>query len=78
MKAQVENPARAVVNSECGFVADRLRKLGENELAKKYWSWTCSRWEDNPIFGEEVQMLQKQLRNIDFNVDMPSWGTYGT
>lgn len=78
MKAQVAMPTRAVVNSESAFVADRLNKLGEYELAKKYWSWVCSYWEKNPIFGEEVTALQHQLNAIDKQSTMPSWGTYGT
>lgn len=78
MKAQVAKPTRAVVNPEAAFVAQRLRQSGEDELAKKYWSWTCSYWEKNPIFGEEVQVLQQQLRDIDKGVTMPAWGTYGT
>lgn len=78
MKAQVANPTRAVVNSESAFVAQRVRNAGEAELSSKYWSWVCSRWETNPIFGEEVLELQRQLQAIDSKVTMPSWGTYGT
>ena len=78
MKAQVAKPARAVVNHEAAFVAQTLRNAGEVELAKKYWSWHCSSWEKNPIFGEEVQELQRQLKAIDSGVTMPAWGTYGT
>ena len=78
MKEQLAKPCKAVVNSEAAFVSDKLRKRGEADLAKKYWSWTCSSWEKNPMFGEEVQRLQEQLRDIDKSVSMPAWGTYGT
>ena len=78
MKAQLAKPARAVVNSESAFIKDRLNKLGEYELAKQYWKWVCSRWEDNPVFGEEVLEIQRQLKAIDNQSTMPSWGTYGT
>ena len=78
MKAQIAKPTRAVVNSESAFVKDRLNKLGEYELASKYWNWVCSRWETNAIFGEEVLELQRQLQAIDSKVTMPAWGTYGT
>lgn len=78
MKAQIANPARAVVNSESAFVKDRLIKAGEPELAKQYWNWVCMSGRDTPVFGEEVLELQKQLNAIDKGVTMPSWGTYGT
>lgn len=79
MTAQLANPARAVVNSESAFVKDRLNKLGEYEIANKYWNWLCcTRWQTNPIFGEEVQALQLKLEAIDKQSTMPSWGTYGT
>lgn len=78
MKAQVAKPTRAVVNSECAFVMNRLYDMKEPELAKEYWNWTCSSWETDPKFGPEVQELQAQLRAIDKTVSMPAWGTYGT
>ena len=78
MTEQVKNPRRAIVNSECAFVSSALYDAGEKELSKEYWSWTCSSWEKNPIYGDEVQSLQTQLRAIDAQSKMPSWGTYGT
>jgi hypothetical protein len=78
MKAQIQKPTRAIVNSECAFVQERVYNAGEKELAKEYWSWTCSDWQSNPKFGDEVQALQTQLRAIDKQSTMPSWGIYGT
>jgi hypothetical protein len=78
MKAQIVKPTRAVVNSECAFVMERLYKMDEPSLAAQYWNWTCSDWKSNPKFGDEVQELQTQLRAIDAQSTMPSWGTYGT
>jgi hypothetical protein len=78
MKIQLAKPARAVVNSECAFVVDRLNARGECGLAKEYWSWTCSSWEQNPKYGPEVQELQTQLRAIDKQYTMPEWGYKGT
>ena len=78
MKAQVAKPNRAIVNSECAFVKDRLYDANEPQLAKEYWNWTCGDWKNNPKYGPEVQELQTQLRAIDAQSTMPSWGTYGT
>lgn len=78
MTAQLNQPNRSVVNSECAFVVDRLNKMGESSLGKEYWSWTCSDWQSNPKFGDTVHSLQTQLRAIDKQSTMPSWGTYGT
>ena len=52
LNAQLANPARAVVNFECSFVKDRLYASGHDNLARRYWSWVCSNWEANPIFGD--------------------------
>ena len=78
LNAQLANPARAVVNFECSFVRDRLYASGHDNLARRYWSWVCSNWEANPIFGSEVQELQLKLDAIDRQSIMPAWGTYGT
>lgn len=78
LSAQLANPARAVVNFECCFVRDRLDIAGHNDLARRYWSWSCTNWKANPIFGSEVQELQLKLDAIDRQSTMPSWGTYGT
>jgi hypothetical protein len=80
---QLAKPARAVVNSECAFVADTLRKQGHNDLAKEYWSWVCSSASKDPVvgkqrFGADVYEQYMQLRAIDAQQTMPSWGTYGT
>lgn len=80
---QLAKPARAVVNSESAFVADILRKQGHTDLAKEYWNWVCSSVSNDPIkgkerFGAEVYEQYIQLRAIDAQQSMPSWGTYGT
>ena len=77
-EAQLKNPARAVVNSESTFVKDRIVKAGFPDLAKEYWNWVCMSNRDKPVFGERVLELQKQLKAIDDQSTMPSWGTYGT
>ena len=74
---QLNNPARAVVNSESAFVRERLLKMGEKELARDYWWWCCTGC-SVPIFGEEVMALQTRLNEIDKQSTMPAWGTYGT
>lgn len=78
LEMQVAKPARAVVNFECCFVRERLQNAGYDDLARRYWSWCCSNWKANPIFGPEVQELQLKLDAIDRQSTMPSWGTYGT
>jgi hypothetical protein len=78
LTAQLAKPARAVVNSECAFVMDRLNTRGERDLAKEYWSWTCGSWEKDPRYGEQVQELQAALRAIDKSITMPEWGIRGT
>ena len=77
MKAQLEKPARSCVNSEAGFVAERLRKSGYPVVAARYWSWVCGGM-DVDEFGEEVYNLQVELDKIDKKFVMPSWGTSGT
>lgn len=78
IKEQLAKPARAVVNSESAFVADRLRKNGYTGVAARYWSWVCGRCYKQDEFGQEVYELQRQLEEIDKGVTMPEWGTYGT
>ena len=77
MKAQLEKPTRACVNSEACFVAQRLRDLGHRAAAARYWTWVCGKM-DVDEFGEEVYNLQVELDKIDKEFVMPSWGTYGT
>lgn len=76
-RKQLENPTRAVVNSESAFVAQRLRSEGYFEIAAAYWSWVCNR-HDRYNFSQEVIDLQLKLKAIDMGVSMPAWGTYGT
>lgn len=80
-RAQLENPTRAVVNSESAFVAQRLRNDGYTGVAARYWSWACSvscGHENRTEFGDEVYELELALRQIDKGISMPAWGTYGT
>ena len=75
-RAQLEKPARACVNSESAFVAQRLSDQGFNELSKQYWSFVCGG--KDPGFNDEVKENQKKLKEIDQGFTMPAWGTYGT
>lgn len=77
IKAQIQKPTRAVVNSEAAFVAQRLRNDGYTGVAARYWSWSCGH-ENREEFGDEIYKLQMQLNEIDRGVSMPAWGTYGT
>lgn len=79
MKAQLQNLAKAGVNSESAFVRDRIiNEYNEPELAKAYWSWVCSHFESDPMrFGWNVYDLQTQL-NMHSTWTMPAWGMYGT
>ena len=81
--AQLLNPAKACVNSEAAFVADRIREAGYPELAKSYWSWVCQTPERDPVnavkaFGVECYNQYIQLREIDKGFTMPEWGYKGT
>ena len=81
--AQLLAPARACVNSEAAFVADRIRDAGHAELSKSYWSWVCSSPERDPVqavkaFGVECYDQYVQLRTIDKGCVMPEWGYKGT
>jgi len=81
VKAQVAKPARACVNSEAGFVKDKIGKVAGAELAAKYWKWAICRPEDRAklnTFGDLVTQLQLELDAIDAKFNMPKWGTYGT
>jgi hypothetical protein len=80
---QLAKPARACVNSESAFVAERIRDAGYAELSKSYWSWVCSSPERNPAqavkaFGVECYEQYIQLREIDKGFTMPEWGYKGT
>jgi hypothetical protein len=75
IRAQLAKPARAVVNSESAFVAQRLRDAGEHDAARLYWNYVCSSKKTQP-FGQEVADLQAQLDALDSGLDS-SW-TRGT
>ena len=80
---QLLKPARACVNSESAFVADKIRDAGHPELAKAYWSWVCTSPERDPAkavekFGVECYEQYIQLREIDKGFTMPEWGYKGT
>ena len=77
IQAQIEKPARAIVNSEGSFVSDRIRNEGYPEIAKEYWKWVCS-GANTAWFGEEVMAAQDVLKEIDKGVTMPAWGIKGT
>ena len=74
-RKQLAKPTKAIVNSEAAFVAQRLRDEGNTAISKRYWSWTCGAVDE---FNDEVNELQRQLKLIDAQSTMPSWGTYGT
>lgn len=77
MQAQIDNPTRAVCNSESAFVAQNLRNAGYYDEAAKFWSFVCSggtRHIDDAVIID----LYKQLKQIDNKSTMPAWGTYGT
>jgi hypothetical protein len=80
---QLQNPARACVNSESAFVTDRIRSAGYPDLAKSYWSWVCSAPERDPskavkAFGVDCYEQYIKLREIDKGFTMPEWGYKGT
>jgi|GEM_PF-6839662 len=77
MTEQVANPNKAVVNSECAFVKEKLQRRGLNELARQYWNWVCI-GNSYDIFPQEVKDLQAKLKEIDASTSMPSWGYSGT
>ena len=71
---QIASPARAVVNCESAFIANRL-DTSMPGLGKKYWFTFAMR----QSFGDEVvDANQVTLSEIDNQSRMPSWGTYGT
>lgn len=72
---QLENPTRAVVNSEHSFVCEKLRKRGFNEASALYWKYVCG---CGRIDDPEVIRLAGQLTKIDREQTMPDWGYYGT
>lgn len=71
---QISSPARAVVNCESAFIANRLDAAMPG-LGKKYWHTFAMR----QSFGDhDVDLNQVKLAEIDRGDRMPSWGTYGT
>lgn len=76
MKAQLEKPTRACVNSEACFVA-QFARFGSPQSCRTLLVRVCGKT-DVDDFGEEVYNLQIELDKIDKEFVMPSWGTYGT
>lgn len=77
--AQLANPRKAIVNSECAFVQDAIYDMGHKALAAEYWSWVCGPADRGCLkYGEEVLEQYRALRAIDKGYTMPEWGTYGT
>ena len=78
--AQLAKPARAVVNSECAFVKDRIAYIYDRpDLAKEYWNWVCSEASRGCVrYGREALEQYVALRVIDSRASMPEWGYKGT
>ena len=78
--AQIAKPARALVNSECAFVSDKItHSYNRPELAKEYWRWVCSEARHGSLqYGQEVLDQYNTLRKIDAGQTMPEWGYKGT
>jgi len=75
-EAQLAKPARACVNSESSFVAQRLRQSGFAEAAKLYWNWVTT--DKRAITDVKVIELEAALKVIDSHFTMPDWGCRGT
>ena len=71
---QIKTPALSYVNSESGFVCDRLRKAGYIEEANSYWNWVTMKHGQMPI---EIQNLHTELMLIGKQT-IPDWGYAGT
>lgn len=78
--AQLASPARAIVNSECAFVQDRIAHIyNRPDLAREYWNWVCSEASRGCVrYGQEVLDQYIALRVIDSKQTMPDWGYKGT
>lgn len=78
-QALLDNPRRAVVNSESSFVRTIIAET-EYDVAMAYWRWVCSQCSShNTIFVDaKIIANQKMLEAIDASVTMPHWGYSGT
>lgn len=78
--AQLANPNRAIVNSECAFVQDRITfTYNRPDLAREYWNWVCSSASRGCLkYGQQVLDQYIALRVIDSKQSMPEWGYKGT
>ena len=75
--AQLNNPRRAIVNSENAFVADRLEADGLHEEASAYWNYVCNRRAD-PFNNAQISRLLEKLELVNLNNVIPAWGLGGT
>jgi hypothetical protein len=72
----LDNPVKAVVNSESAFVSEII-DMKDSELAKIYWSWSCCHEGRSylALFNDPtIRANQEALRAVDLTVKMPSWG----
>lgn len=65
MRDQIAHPTHSTVNSESGFVYNKLNKAGYEKLASKYWSWAAKSKENRPSWSPTIDALQDQLDKID-------------
>lgn len=77
----IDNPVRAMVNSESSFVRDLLSKVDER-LARDYWNWVCgacSQWTKKNFSDVRILQNQSKLKAVDMAMpEMPAWGYAGT
>lgn len=77
----IDNPVRAMVNSESSFVRDLLSKVDER-LARDYWNWVCgacSKWTTKNFSDVRILRNQEKLNAVDKSMPpLPAWATYGT
>ena len=72
----INNPKRAVVNSESSFVKEYISKT-DVQLSRTYWSYACGSIK-NPFTNPVIEENQKILDSIDKGYTMPEWGYRGT
>lgn len=77
----IDNPVRAMVNSESSFVRQLISQVDEN-LARDYWSWVCgacSQWTKKNFSDSRILQNQEKLKAVDKAMpEMPAWGWSGT
>ena len=76
----IDNPKKAVVNSESAFVKDIINQQ-DPELASAYWSWVCALERPSylKLFNDStIRANQALLEAVDGAITMPSWGYAGT